>query len=173
MELTLQRRHKPTCPDRLKGLNHLTCRGRCKFRIHGTDDKGRRIRETLGTRDYARAMKLFAQRLETPAAPEQKKTVEEAIAVFLQMKANKAAETVRKYRRVMTFLADYCHRSGLRFMNDITAESLDGYVLERRRDAAGWLKEVEILRGFFTFSLKRHWCVESPADAIERQVPKE
>lgn len=168
MELTLQRRHSPKCPDKSKGPNHLKCRGQCKLRMVGTVD-GTRIRETLGTRDLARAMKLYSQRLEAPRAPDPpRKTIADAIAGFNLMKADKSVETVRKYKRVMGTLQSYCDRNQIAFVQDAAPDSLDGYVLERRSDTATWLKEVEILRNFFAYCVKRHWCQESPTDSIPR-----
>lgn len=168
-QLTIQRRHSSGCPDKHKGPDFLKCRKSCKLRVVGYDAAGNRVRESLGTRDLTRATKLFTQRLESwakPAPPA--KTVDDAIAAFNEKKSNKATETVRKYRRVMGFLSAYCTRSGLVAVSEVTLETLDGYILERRRESATWLKEVEILRSFFAFCFKRHWCEENPAEGIER-----
>jgi site-specific recombinase XerD len=169
MELTLQRRHSPSCPDRKKGLTFLKCHGRCKFWIAGYDDQHRRIRKSLGTRDLARAFKLLAAMQNTPTVAEApQKKISDAVATFDQHKADKAPETTRKYKRVLGVLREYCERHNLVFLPEITLEALDPYVIERRKPTATWLKEIEILREFFRFCERRRWIDDNPALNIER-----
>src|SRR5271169_1749145 len=61
--LTIQRRHTKKCPDRnhKDGPNYLKCRGHCPLRICGTVN-GRRVRESLKTRDLQRAARRLAER---------------------------------------------------------------------------------------------------------------
>jgi integrase/recombinase XerD len=112
---------------------------------------------------------MLAQFGQTGGSAEQpRKTITDAIAAFERQKADKAPETRRKYKRVMSLLGSYCERHGLRFLPEVTIETFDAYVLERRRPTATWLKEVEILRHFFKFCEKRKWTDENPAADIER-----
>ncbi|MGH9437935.1 MAG: tyrosine-type recombinase/integrase [Terriglobia bacterium] len=97
-----------------------------------------------------------------------RKLMVEAINAFQEQKADKAPETKRKYRRVLQVLATYCEQRQLRFVPDVTVEALDAYVIERRKLNATWLKEIEILRQFFGFCVKRKWIDENPALDIER-----
>jgi integrase len=41
-------------------------------------------------------------------------------------------------------------------------------VIERRKRNLTWLKEIEVLRQFFAFCVKRKWCEDNPAADIER-----
>ncbi len=73
MEILLQRRHTEVCPDRQNGPNHLKCRGKrpCPLRAVGYDQHGQRVRESLGTRDLARAAARLTElinRLQAKAA---------------------------------------------------------------------------------------------------------
>jgi site-specific recombinase XerD len=169
MELILQRRHSPKCPDRSKGPNFLKCRGRCKLWAVGYDESHRRVRKSLNTRDLARGFRIlakFGQTLELQPPPP--KSIAHAIAAFIQHKADKAPETRRKYVRVTSVLRSYCERHGLRFLPEVTLEALDAYVIERRKLTATWVKEIEILRQFFRFCNKRKWTDENPAADFER-----
>jgi integrase/recombinase XerD len=171
MELSIQRRHSPGCPDAHKGPDFLKCRGKCKLRAVGYDDHGKRIRESLKTRDLARAATLLAKFIQNrQARPDgtPRKTITDAITAFHQHHSSKAAETKRKYRTVLKFFGCYCDRIGIQHVSDATLERLDGHVAERRKANLTWLKEVEILRQFFAFCLKRKWCEENPATDIER-----
>jgi integrase len=53
-------------------------------------------------------------------------------------------------------------------LSEITLEALDPYVVERRKATATWLKEIEILRQFFSFCERRRWIDHNPALNIER-----
>ncbi len=177
MELNLERRHSPQCPDRAKGPHFLKCRGTCKLRAVGYDDEGNRIRESLKTRDLGLASRRLgkllesieaAKRAKTEGPPKPLKTVVDAAAAFLLKHSSKALETQRKYSRVLRFFSDYCDRISIRLVEEITVESLDGYVLERRNAKWTWLKEIETLRQFGSFCLKRKWIEENPFLELER-----
>jgi site-specific recombinase XerD len=171
VELTIQRRHSPKCPDRGKGPDFLKCRGRCKLRAVGYDDEGNRVRESLKTRDLARASTLLAKFIaDRQAGPNRppRKTLTDAIAAFAKEHEQHAPETQRKYRTVLRYLGEYCEGSGIGFVDEATLDRLDGHVLNRRRVNNTWLKELEILRQFFNFCVKRKWCQENPAADIKR-----
>lgn len=168
MELILQRRHSPKYPDQGKGPNFLKCRGKCKLRAVGYDDSGQRVRRSLETRDLARAARTLAAIQYKQKVPSPRKSVIDAIAAFEQHKSDRAPETIRKYKRVLRVLRTYCDRRGLFLLPQLTVETLDEYVLERRRLNVTWLKEIEILRQFFNFCVKRKWIDDNPALEIER-----
>jgi site-specific recombinase XerD len=69
---------------------------------------------------------------------------------------------------VLGVLQNYYERRSLRFLREITIEVLDEYVIARRKPSATRLKEIEILRQFFNFCIKRKWTHENPAVEIER-----
>lgn len=101
-----------------------------------------------------------------PAKP--RKTIIDASQAFVLKHSRAATETQRKYKRVLKFLAEYCARVDLEYLDDITVESLDGYVLERQNAKWTWLKEIEILRQFGSFCLKREWSKKNPFLDLER-----
>ena len=175
MELTIQRRHSPKCPDRSKGPDFLKCRGRCKLRAVGYDSHGKRIRESLNTRDMARAATLLAEFIEArKARPDiPRKQLVEAIAAFEAHHAQKAPETRRKYRTKLKYLAGFCERAGIKYVDEATLERLDAHVAERRKQNLTWVKEIEVLRQFFAFCVKRKWCEDNPAADIERPKLRE
>src|SRR5215510_4984226 len=125
--LTLQRRHSTKCPDKNKGPNYLKCRGRCPIRICGMSN-GKRIRTSLKTRDLQRAARRLAE-MEEEALGRLRKPLDDAIASFKAQHAEHASETQRKYKCVLTYLADYCARQQLRYVDQVTVETMDGYAL--------------------------------------------
>src|SRR5947209_1154802 len=102
MQITIQRRHTKNCPSYAKGPHYMRCGGKrpCILRAFGYDDAGKRVRESLRTRDLGRAperLKVLIDRLRdqpTPRAP--RKTIAEAVEAFHARHASKAPETVRK-----------------------------------------------------------------------------
>jgi site-specific recombinase XerD len=102
-----------------------------------------------------------------------KKMLSEAIAAFEKQHEQKAPETRRKYRTVLRYLAEYCGRTGIEYLVDATLERLDGHVTERYRLNMTWLKEIEVLRQFFAFCVKRKWCEDNPAADIARPKLRE
>jgi site-specific recombinase XerD len=174
MELTLQRRHSPDCPDREKGPHYLKCRGKCKIRAVGYDDLGKRIRKSLHTRDLARAWKILATREEVlRAGSKPRKLLADAVASFGHQHEDKAPETRRKYTRVVNALAEYLSGAGIEYVDQVTLELLDGYAHARRKNNWTYLKELELWRQFFGFCLKRKWCEDNPAEDIKRPKPME
>ena len=140
--LTLQRRHSRKCPDRTKGPNFLRCRGHCSIRICGMQN-GKRVRTSLKTRDLQRAARRLAEMLEDDALGRSRKALTDAIEAFHAQHAERAAETKRKYKRVLSFLARYCEGAHLRCVDQITVETMDGYAVWRNKDNWTWIKEIE------------------------------
>lgn len=165
--LTLQRRHSRKCPDRTKGPNFLRCRGHCSIRICGMQN-GKRVRTSLKTRDLQRAARRLAEMLEDDALGRSRKALTDAIEAFHAQHAERAAETKRKYKRVLSFLARYCEGAHLRCVDQITVETMDGYAVWRNKDNWTWIKEIEILRQFFAFCIDREWTRKNPARALKR-----
>ena len=164
--LTLQRRHSEKCPDKKKGPDYLKCRGHCAIRICGMQD-GKRVRTSLKTRDIRRAARRLAE-MDEEALGRPRKTLDDAIDAFHAQHAEHADETKRKYRRVLAYLEEYCGRQQLRYVDQIAVESMDGYALWRNKTNWTWIKEIEILRQFFAFSIDREWTRKNPARALKR-----
>src|SRR5215472_12877694 len=164
--LTLQRRHSQKCPDRNKGPNYLKCRGHCSLRVCGMVGS-KRLRVSLKTRDVQRAARRMAE-MEEEALGRPRKTLSDAIDAFHTQHAKRAPETQRKYRRVLGFLNEYCTRESIRFVDQVTVETMDGYAIWRNKMNWTWIKEIEILRQFFAFCIEREWTRKNPAKALKR-----
>ena len=163
--LTLQRRHTARCPDRDKGVNFLRCRGRCPLWACGTVH-GKRIRRSLKTRDLQRAARRLAD-LQTDQG--ERATLEQAADAFLAAHADRASETLRKYRRILAFLSEFCRSRDVTLVERVTIETLDGYAVWRNKSGWTWAKEIEVLRQFFTFCAERGWSRGgNPARALRR-----
>src|SRR5438874_2480795 len=135
MELTIQRRHSAKCPDKAKGPHHLKCRGKrpCPLWVFGYDTNGVRVRESLGTRDVARAagkLKELIDRIEhRPAYP--RKTVAAAIEAFYARHSHLGPETLRKYRRHVSELASFLVDRGIVHCDQFKLDLFDAYVVAR------------------------------------------
>jgi integrase len=167
MEITLQRRHTKACPNRRDGPNHLKCRGKrpCPLRAVGYDEHGNRVRESLGTRDLARAGTRLAELVERlqakppePADAPEEKTIEEAIALFHARHASKSPETRRKYRRHLATVAAYLETQGVRNTRELRLATFDKYIGDNERKSWTWAKQVELLKQFLRFCISRGWC---------------
>lgn len=169
--LILQRRHTAHCPDRHRGANYLKCRGRCPVWATGTID-GRRIRQSLRTRDLQRAAQRLAALLASINQPP-RKTVTEAVSAFLEAHKDRAPETRRKYARIIGFLAEHCRREGIEFLDELAPEHMDRYAQARGRKSWGWVKELELIRQFFDFAVEREWVKRNPAKALRAPRPLE
>ena len=98
--LTIWRRHTDTCPHRAKGRDYLKCN--CPLWADGYLNGKRTLRQSLGTRDMARARKK-AVALESPDNKVYK-PVGEAVNAFLEHCKSEGSQdaTIRKYRNPLT-----------------------------------------------------------------------
>jgi len=106
--------------------------------------------------------------MEQEALGPPRKMLSEAIEAFHAQHTENASETQRKYKRVLSYLSDYCAREPLRYVDQINVESLDGYALWRNKTNWTWIKEIEILRQFFEFCRDREWTRRNPAKVLKR-----
>lgn len=165
--LKLQRRHTPRCPDRAKGLNHLFCKGKCPLRVSGTLPDGTRIRETLKTRDLARASKRLAE-LEAGGALDQRpkgKRLDDAIESYLSH-IEVGAGTRENYERVLNHLAAIAAAAGVELLEGVEVELIDQYRKTRAVSPLTWGKELAALRAFFVHCNARGWTKANPARVV-------
>jgi integrase len=128
---------------------------------------GRRVRESLKTRDLQRAARRLAER-EEESYGRPRKLLSEAVEAFHAQHAEQASETIRKYKRVLGYLSEYCTDRSLGRVDQINVEAMDGYRLWRNKTNWTWIKEIEILRQFFSFCIDREWTTKNPARALKR-----
>jgi site-specific recombinase XerD len=167
--LNIQRRHTPKCPDRNhpNGPNFLGCRGHCPLRIFGMLN-GKRVRRSLKTRDVRRATRVLGEMEDEGTLTRPRKALDDAIEAFMSQHAQQASETKRKYARVLKYLNEYSASKSVRYVDQMNAESLDGYALWRNKTNWTWIKEIEILRQFFSFCIDREWTSKNPAKSLKR-----
>ena len=162
--LNLYRRHKKGCPHHGEGgRERVKCA--CPCWCDG-EVEGRRIRQTLKTRDWQRALRRMAD-LESPqAGAVVSKAVADAVDAFLGQKGGAQPGTLRKYKRLLGALEAFARNRGL-MVSAVRLEDLDAYRKGRAVNALTWSKELQLLRQFFAFCLRRHWCEENPAKDME------
>lgn len=165
MLTTIFRRHTAKCPHQAKGRAWLKCS--CPLWADGYD-KGKRVyRQSLGTRDLARAGKRAAT-LETSGA-KVTKSVADAKKAFLEhcISQGYQASTRRKYRNTLKLLTAFCEARHIDSMRELTTEHLDAFRAGRKIAQITSSKELEALRTFCTFCVDRKWTEENVAKKIK------
>jgi site-specific recombinase XerD len=168
--LNLQRRHTPRCPDREHGLNYLSCKGKCPFRVSGTLPNGERFRETLKTRDLARAAKRLAE-LENGDREEKPKgkLLTEAIEGYLS-NIEVARGTRENYQRVLSHLVKVSTAAGVNTLESVSVDLIHEYRRSREISLLTWTKELAALRSFMTHCRDCGWIHANPARVVK--MPK-
>jgi integrase/recombinase XerC len=134
----------------------------------------KRVRQSLDTRDWARAgrkLAILEDRLnataEGQAEPEDKrKSVSDATNTFIALH-DVEPSTMRKYRRIMDRLTEFANLHRIAFIDEFTLEDLGEYKLTRQLCALSWQKELQLLRTFFEFCLDRDWIEKNPAKKMK------
>lgn len=161
--LRLIRRHQKHCP--LTAHSDRNCPGKVKCPIHlrGIDRSGRRVAESLGTRNWEVASKMLLKRELGEDADASTVTVEDAIKSFLQLKARQSIDTRRKNALLLERLRLFLERQGIFEINaaklpDLVAfrDSWECADTTRRRDQ-------EILKSFFKYCLNAEFIARDPA----------
>ena len=165
--LSLWRRHESKCPHRAKGRAWMKCG--CPIWCDGDYD-GRRVRQSLNTRDWARAGRKLAtledQLNRGGHAAARRRTVADAAALFLAQREVEPS-TMKKYRRIMDRVETFAGERHIASMDNFTLDLLDEYRLTRNICALSWQKELQLLRTFFEFCLDRDWIVKNPAKKMK------
>jgi site-specific recombinase XerD len=128
---------------------------------------GKRLRVSLKTRDLRRAARRLAEMEQQPFVRARKR-LSAAIEAFHAVQDGRADETRRKYTRLLNYLADYCARHSIEYLDQLSVEALDGYSRGRAKENWTWLKELELLRQFFNFCIDREWTTKNPAKKLRR-----
>jgi site-specific recombinase XerD len=163
--LTIWRRHTAGCPHRKKGRTVLKCN--CPLWADGYVNGKRVLRQSLGTRDMARARKK-AVSLESP---DEKlfKPVDDAVKAFLAHCESEGLKnsTVRKYRNALNKLKAFCEAAEIDSVSELTAERLDAFRSGRKLKPITASKELEVLRLFLGFCLDRNWARDNAARKVK------
>jgi len=116
----------------------------------------------MDTTNWARARRRADKIEEEVSSGRVRKSIADAAAAFLSDRQIEDS-TSRKYRRIMRRLTEFTAREGLEAVDRITLSNLDAYRCGRSLNALSWSKELQLLRTFFSFCVKRKWCEENPA----------
>ncbi len=162
--LTIWRRHTGSCPHRRKGRNVLKCN--CPLWADGYVNGKRVLRQSLGTRDIARARKK-AVALEAPDAGVYK-PVDDAIRAFFAHCESDGlkASTQIKYRNALKQLGNFCRMRGIEEVRELTMDNVDVFRATRALKPVTAAKELQLLRQFCGFCMDRRWVPENVARRI-------
>lgn len=163
METTIWRRHSDACPHKLKGRAHLKCN--CPLWADGYRNGMREFRQSLNTRDMARARKRLATLESTEDKPS--KSVKDAAAAFMAHCRSHAPSTQKRYRVRLLRLTEFCERETLDTVREVGTIELDAFRAGRPLKPITASKELETLRQFFAFCQDRGWTEDNPARKIK------
>ena len=162
--MNIFRRHLQSCRHRKKRRSFTGCQ--CPIWVDGILS-GKRHHKTLKTTVWQRAVRKLAafESGENPAA----RGIEQATAAWDAHLVAKhiRASTLRKYRRLMRQFSEWCEKEGYLVLEKVSVEALDSFRSSRGHiGALTSIKELQVLRSFFSFCLDRGWCTENPAKKI-------
>lgn len=172
------RRHGENCPHRDKGQNYTKCR--CAIWADGELD-GKRFRQSLGTRDWARAAKKIDKLLQAkPGATREPRSIAEGITFYIDDCRGRSlkASTVISYEKTLEHLKVFAESEGVRSVEDIDLTLLtefrsrrrvgipEGAEHERPIKASTSRKELETLRAFCAFAMQHKWIPENFAKQV-------
>jgi integrase/recombinase XerD len=172
--LSIYRRHRRRCKHRYEGRQCRHCD--CPIHVDGFLGGGR-LRRTLGTRNWTRAMEIvrdweIAGRVVEEEKPQQLTTVADARKAFLaDAKArNLRPATLYKYELLLRQLQIFADNMGLTVINQFDLNTLRNFRESwPNRNIAG-KKKLEALRTFFQFCWEGGWVSQNPA--IKLKAPK-
>jgi integrase/recombinase XerC len=111
-------------------------------------------------------MRRLAELEEEAISGRARKPIAAAGGEFLSSRTIESS-TATKYTRIMARLKTFAQQRNLANVDQFTLEHLDGYRATRKLNALSWSKELQFLRTFFAFCIKRKWCEENPAKDME------
>jgi len=170
--LSRYRRHRPDCPHRKKGRRHSRCS--CPIWIDGVS-AGRRVNHALKTADWNLAGKRLMA-LEDPEAIADK-PIDEAIEQFMTARRGLAPSSKRKYVAIFRIFSEFCDSIHRTVLGQLDVSDLDRYLLSRNIAPLTASKELQTLRTFCEFCVRRRWMrrnlardVDMPIGAKPREV---
>jgi integrase-like protein len=191
----IYRRHRPGCKHH--GVEDSRAKLDCNCPLYGDGYmEGKRVlRKSLDTRNQAVASKKLADLMVQYQAGGQskepqpsKKPVNAAADNFLDYHGTLTPEgeyrrirvgfsTYRKYRNSVRQLQAFCATRGIAYIADVGLEEFDAFVAARHLDTTTSRNEIQLLRKFWGFCLRRKWVSENvpknfemPKSAVENDV---
>src|SRR5581483_11038002 len=113
----------------------------------GYVDGKRTLRQSLETRDLARARK---KAVDLESDGKIFKPVAEAVTAFLDHCESEAlkSSTIRKYRNTLSHLQTFCEARNIDAIRELTTDHLDAFRAERTLKPVTGSKELQLLRQF-------------------------
>jgi site-specific recombinase XerD len=130
---------------------------------------GKRFRQSVGLRDWARAVKRVEQWEAKPQQAGAVVNLDDCVRSYLGdcHARNLADSTIRSYTKTLAHLAAFCASRGIRGMDGIDLGMLTDFRAGRKVEPSTSGKELETLRAFCAFCKKRAWMVENYAKDLE------
>lgn len=163
------RRHARNCSNSGPGGREIRFdKCRCPFHADGMY-KGQRIRQSLNTRSSQTAERrlneLLAKIDEVQGG--EAMTVRAAGDRFLvSYEGSARPSTIRKYKTKIDLLAEFCTRTRVPLLADVTIDVLERYRASRKISLVTWRVELQALRTFFGFCMDRMWATSNPARQV-------
>ena len=161
--LSPYRRHQRSCRFYTQGRRQYRCA--CPVWVQGVLN-GRSVRQSLDTRNWNAALRRMGD-LENPSVPLRTLRLDAAIQSFLAATKDLAESTRYKYGKGLRFFQAFCEQLHLTTLPQIASEDIERYRNDRAIGAITWSKELEMLRQFFGYCLRKHWLSENPARLVK------
>src|SRR5579859_1575386 len=179
--LSLWRRHLKTCPHREMGRTYIKCA--CPIWCDGEVD-GKRVRQSVGTRDWARATRnlgkledrTFGLRpcaqpgceelVERGRCPRHTRDLPRAIAAYHEAHQDAAEATKRHRRRTLELFQEFIAARGFASVDQIDLEVLNAFRSARAVSPRTWTKELGTLRHFFRHCVDNDWVLRNLAEKV-------
>ncbi len=161
------RRHEKNCPHKEKGRDYRHCN--CPIHVQGTLG-GKKIRKSLGTRNWQQAQMLAREMEAEDRCPSSRKptTVEDACSAFIRDAKGRGLRepTLYKYDLLFRRLKDFAVRRGVVFLRDLDLDALRQFRETWPHRNISARKKLEALRTFFRFAHESDWIPSNPASKI-------
>ncbi len=180
--LSLWRRHLADCaPGKKKGRACTGCS--CPIWYDGEID-GKRVRKSLDTRDWQRAVRKLAaienpdyglrecvqpgctELVECGRCTRHTREISRAVTAYHDAHQDVSEGTRRNRRRVLRVFEDYLTARGIKTVDQIELDHLTSFRGVRTISARTWTKELEILRHFFRFCVDNEWTIRNWAEKV-------
>ncbi len=173
------RRGRRECPHSTKGRDFIKCS--CPIWADGLDENGERANFSLRTTNWQVAQTIIREmesrgsvKDPTPVSVPEGITFTVAVEKFLEAHLHLSAGRRKKYRLLFTRLDHFLQQCNTRALQDLNLDLLTGCQTEWRtkwhqHDGTICLN-IQMLRKFFRFCIKRDWVQQNPASDLE--MPK-
>ena len=174
-QITVFVRHRANCSHRANEFyKRCDCRKHLRWSHDGKQHRrAAKSRTWLGADRFRREIEISFERAGTgkPVRPDEAVTVRQAVEVFLKDKEgqNMKANGVKKFRRELNRLVEFCDQRGRFFLQDVILPDLTEF-------RSGWnsiypssrtrKKVQERLRGFFRYAFNAGYVTKNPAAAM-------